>query len=202
MLHIVTPGEKTTMNTLNMNTVNKVICVAPLAPVAAFMLCICLLSTCMVSTCAAQGQQKFRVNVPAHIGVTPPEDVTITHDESDRNQRFPVQLWGVKGNNPAGVAVSFSTTQAFTHTTDDTFKRNARLVLAIGDTSGPATWSLTQAKDTTDHTNGDGVATVAASSNGVGRADFRLKVRFITGAFGTFAAGEYETTITGTVTAH
>ena len=39
-----------------------------------------------------------------------------------------------------------------------------------------------------------------AASNGVGRASFNLNVKFITDGFGSFAAGDYETTVTGTVT--
>ena len=57
-----------------------------------------------------------------------------------------------------------------------TFKRDAKLDLAVNASTGPATWSVTQATDQTDYASSDEVATVAAASNGVGRATFDLTV--------------------------
>jgi len=158
------------------------------------------------STLFAQNTQKFTVNVPPSISVTAPADVAITHDESNNDQAFAAQTWVVKGNTLNGVTVSFSTGTAFTHTTDPSFKRDALLGLALGTTTGPAgtTWTVDTASDQTDYANAtpDEVATVAASSNGVGSADFDLAVTFITDTFGSFAAGAYETTVTGTISSN
>lgn len=163
----------------------------------------CALSLFVANSVFAQsGTQKFKVVVPSNISITAPADVTINHDESDSNQAFPVQLWTVKGNTLAGVNVSFSTNTAFTHTTDNTWKRDAQLALSVASNQGPATWNVTQGSDATDYGNSDEVATVTASSNGVGRADFNLAVTFVTDTFGTFAAGDYETTVTGTVSSN
>jgi hypothetical protein len=153
---------------------------------------------------AQTGSQKFTVNVPSSISITAPADVALTHDESDNNQAFPAQSWGVSGNTQAGVNVSFSTAQAFTHTTDSSYKRDVELSLALGNAIGAATWTVGTASDTTDYANAtpDEVATVAASSDGVGAADFDLSVTFITDTFGSFAAGAYETTVTGTVSSN
>lgn len=159
----------------------------------------CSLSALCIAWCA---DQKFTVQVPANISITSPSNASLTHDESDNNQAFPGQTWLVKGNVQNGVSVSFATNQAFTHETDANFKRDARLNLAAGAKQGPATWTVTKAVDTTDYTNGDGIASVTAASNGVGRSEFNLTVTFITDSFGTFAAGNYETTVTGTVTAN
>lgn len=150
----------------------------------------------------ATATQKFTVVVPANVSITAPADVVINHDETDNNQAFSNQQWTVKGNTLAGVSVSFSTNQAFTHTTDSSFKRDASLSLAEASHLGPASWTISQASDSTDYINSDGVATVAASSNGVGRATFNLGVSFIGGTYGAFAAGNYETVVTGTVTAN
>ena len=147
------------------------------------------------------GSQKFKVIVPTNISITPPADATITHDQSENNQAFPAQQWVVKGNTLTGVTVSFATGSAFVHTTDNTFKRNASLGLAVASNQGPATWNVTKASDATDYANADGVATVQAESNGVGRATFNLNVSFVTDGFGSFAAGNYESTVVGTVTA-
>lgn len=154
------------------------------------------------ASAATTGSQKYRVTVPTNISITAPADVSITHDETDTDQSFPAQQWTVKGNVLAGVSVSFSTGTAFTHTTDPSFKRDAKLDLSVASNSGPGSWSVSQASDQTDYDNSDEVATVQAASDGVGRATFDLAVSFITEEFGTFAAGDYDTTVTGTVTAN
>lgn len=146
--------------------------------------------------------QKFTVTVPSNISITAPVNTALTHDETDNNQAFPSQTWMVKGNVLNGVSVSFATNQAFTHETEPSFKRNAKLDLVKGASLGPATWTVTKATDTTDFAAADGVASVTASSNGVGRSEFNLSVTFITDSYGTFAAGNYSTTVTGTVTAN
>ena len=151
---------------------------------------------------AQSGSQKYTVVVPSSLTITAPADVSLTHDESDNDQAFPAQQWVVKGNSLNGVSVSFATSQAFKHTTEPTYKRDLTLGLAVASSNGPATWNVTQASDTTDYVGSDEVATVAASSNGVGRATFDLSVTFITDSFGTFAAGSYETTVVGTLTAN
>ncbi len=156
-------------------------------------------STAMAQTTATQ---KFKVIVPANISITAPSDVVITHDQTESDQTFPAQQWVVKGNSLAGVAVSFSTNTAFVHKTDSTFKRDAQLGLAVASSTGPATWTVGQAADTTNYVGSDGVATVSASSNGVGKATFDLTMKFVTNGFGSFAAGDYESTVTGTVTAN
>ena len=146
--------------------------------------------------------QKFKVTVPSAIAIIAPANVSIIHDETENNQPFPAQQWIVKGNSLAGVAAAFSTNQAFTHLVDPTSKRNAQLGVSINSSVGAAAWTVTQATDTTDYANNDGVATVGITSNGFGRANVDIAVSFITDGFGSFASGEYETTVTGTVTAN
>ena len=161
-----------------------------------------IVSLSSVASAQTTGSQKYTVTVPTNISITAPVDATITHDESDNDQAFPAQQWTVKGNTLAGVSVTFETDQAFTHTTDNSFKRDAKLDLSINTNSGPATWNISQASDQTDYDNSDEVASVQASSDGVGRATFDLAVSFLTGEYGSFAAGDYETTVTGTVTSN
>ncbi len=160
-----------------------------------------ILSSASTAIAQTSGTQTFKVIVPANISITAPSNVVITHDQTEADQAFPAQQWIVKGNSLAGVNVSFSTNTAFVHKTDSTFKRNAQLGLAVASSVGPATWTVASAADTTDYINSDEVATVAASSNGVGKATFDLTMKFVTDGFGSFAAGDYESTVTGTVTA-
>lgn len=158
---------------------------------------------CVAATAMAQNDsQKFTVVVPSNLSITAPADMSITHDETDADQAFATQQWVVKGNELNGVSVSFATDQAFKHSTEPTYKRDVKLDLSVASSLGPASWTLGQSTDTTDYVGSDEIATVAASSNGVGRATFDLAVTFITDSFGTFAAGSYETTVTGTVTSN
>ena len=145
--------------------------------------------------------QTFRVVVRTNISITATELVEITHDESDADQSFPAQQWVVKGNVNEGVLVTFVAQTPFIHTVDDTFKRDARLSLAVASSVGPATWTVTEPTDETDYGTDVNTASVAATSDGVGRANFDLSVQFITDDFGTFAAGNYESTVVGTVSA-
>jgi hypothetical protein len=155
--------------------------------------------TAMGQTTASQ---KFTVTVPAAISITAPANVNLTHDQSENDQTFPNQAWVVRGNSLAGVTATFSTNQAFRHTVDPTARRNAALALAVNTSVGTAAWTVTQPNDTTDYATNDGVATVQVSSNGFGRATLDLAVSFVTDGFGTFPAGDYETTVTGTVTSN
>ncbi len=157
----------------------------------------------LASSAAAQtATQTYTVTVPPSIQISAPVDATATHDESDNDLAFPAAAWTVSGNAISGVGVSFATATAFVHSTDATFKRDAQLDLAVNTTDGPANWVVSTATDVTDYASNDNVATVTAGSDGVGLATFDLTVTFVTETFGTFAAGDYATTITGTVTAN
>ncbi len=149
----------------------------------------------------AQNSQVLKVIVPASVSIVAPAAATITHNETDAPQAFPAQVWAVKGNSTNGVNVSFATTTPFVHSVDASFKRNAKLDLAVGTTQGPAAWTVGIASDTTNYVINDGIAQVTASSNGVGRANMNLTVSFITEEYGVFAAGDYLTTVTGTIAA-
>lgn len=155
--------------------------------------------TAMGQTTASQ---KFTVTVPSAISITAPANAALTHDQTENDQPFPAQAWIVRGNSLSGVTASFSTTQAFRHTVDTTARRNATLNLGVNTSVGAAAWTVTQATDTTDYATNDGIATVQVSSNGFGLATMNLGVSFVTDGFGTFPAGDYETTVTGTVTSN
>lgn len=167
------------------------------------VLAVCV--TCMmVSNSFGQtsGTQTFNVIVPPSISIVAPTATTITHDETDNNQNFQPQSWAVRGNGLNGVTVTFETASPFVHATDSTFKRDAKLSLAVGTTAGPAAWTVSKAIDTTAYASSDNDASVVATSNGVGRANLNLTVTFITDEFGSFAEGTYSTTVTGTVAAN
>jgi hypothetical protein len=145
----------------------------------------------------------FAVRVPSRLTITAPTgSVLIDHDETDGDQAFSAQQWEVKANSRLGATVSFSTDQAFTHATDSSFQRDAKLDLAIASSAGPASWTLAVASDQTDYASSDEVATVQAGSTRPGKADFDLTVTFLTVEHDTLADGDYSLTVTGTLTAN
>ncbi len=162
-----------------------------------------LLSAGSVSTLFADttDSQKFTANVSVAMSVTAPADAVLTHDETHANQTFTAQPWNVIGNSQNGVSVSFATDGPFVNTADPNFKRDAKLGLSINSQTGPGSFSISQATGQTDYANSVNIATVSAVSDGVSNATLDLSVEFITGTFGSFAAGTYETTVTGTITA-
>lgn len=155
-----------------------------------------------VSWAATTATQNYTVTVPQNISITAPSDVSLTHDMTDANQAFPSQQWVVKGNTQNGVTVSFATTQPFVNASNSNAKRDAGLSLSVGGTAGTGTWTVTKASDTSNYAGGSATATVQAASNGSGRATFNLGVTFITNGIDTVEAGNYVTTVTGTVTAN
>lgn len=153
----------------------------------------------------ATDTEGFTVTVDAVLTVTAPSaSVSITHDQSDLNQAFGAQQWTVQQNATAGASISFSTDQAFTHTTATTFKRDAKLDLALASSDSGSGWAVSTATDQTDYgaATPDGVATVQAASTAPGDAAFDLTVTFVTSDFSTLAAGNYTTTVTGTLTSN
>ncbi len=164
------------------------------------------LFVCLWSAGVASAQQSapqgFQVVVPTSLAIIAPTSQTITHDQSDSNQAFAKQRWTVKGNVLNGVNVSFKTATAFTHMNNSAFKRDAQLALELAGTQGSAVWTINTPVDATNYGSADETAIVNAMSNGAGRANFDLTVTFVTGEFGSFAAGNYALTVVGTVAAN
>ncbi len=147
----------------------------------------------------ATDTETFRVVIVPLFSINAPSPlVTLPHDESNNDQVFPPQNWLVTTNNAAGALVSFETNQAFTHTVDNSYKRDASLGLSIA--SGNA-WAVTLGSAQTNYNAGIENVTVTAESNRAGAASFLLDVRFIEETFTDLAAGDYEMTVTGTLTA-
>ena len=174
-----------------------------LRPVAVTTILAGLLSCTFSSHAAPVGNSLFRVHVPPFMNIVAPvESSTITHDESNSNQRFPRTTWWAIGTSQFGHTVTLSTTQAFTHENDPSHKRDVRLRLTRN--FGTPNWTIDAATDTTDYAAAvpDEIATVQASSTGPALARFRLRVVFITDDFTTLPHGNYETTVVGTITAN
>jgi hypothetical protein len=146
--------------------------------------------------------ETFRVRIQSLFSINAPgPEVVLTHDESNNDQAFPTQTWLVTSNNATGATVTFATDQAFTHTADISYKRDASLGLSIASGTGNA-WTVNVASAQTDYANGDEVVVVSADSNRAGAASFLLDVSFIEETFTDLAAGDYEMTVTGTLSAN
>ena len=151
----------------------------------------------------ASDTELFTVTAPTVLTVTSPAaSVTITHDKTDSDQVFSVQSWTVAQNGAIGASISFATDQAFTNTVTSSFKRDAKLDLALASSDTGSGWALTTSTDTTDYGTADGVATVSAASTAPGDAASNLTVTFITTDFSTMASGDYAMTVTGTITSN
>lgn len=166
-----------------------------------------IVATCLIFSLAGRaaaqvsGQQSFRVQVPVSAAILASSDTEqLVHDETDADQVFSPQSWTIKANAPQGVSVTFSALTPFTHESQP-FQRDVGLGLALGTVSGPAVWSVETADSQSSLAQGVTTASVSASSNGIGRAQLALTVRFVTDTFGTFATGDYNTTVVGTVAA-
>lgn len=168
--------------------------------VLAFVASFLLASSAQAQVSDTQG---FTVNVPSRLTITAPSaSVSELHDGTTADHAFTTQQWAVKANARNGATVVFSTDQAFTHEEHSDIKRDAKLDLSIASASGPANWTLAVASDQTDHAASDEVATVQAGSTRPGQADFDLTVTFVTDDLETLAEGDYDLTITGTLTAN
>jgi hypothetical protein len=151
----------------------------------------------------ASTTEDFTVTVNPVLTITrPAASVTITHSQADANQVFAAQRWTVAQNSAAGASLTFSTNQAFTHTVESTFKRNAKLDLVLFSSDTGSNWAVTTATDQTDYASLDGVATVAATADNPGDAALDLTVTFLETDFSALASGDYTTTVTGTITSN
>ena len=149
--------------------------------------------------------ETFTVTVDPVLTITSPAaSVSIAHSEADTDQAFAAQSWTVAQNASAGASVSFTTSQAFTHATATTFKRDAKLDLAIATSDSGSGWTVPVASDQTDYANAtpDEIATVSATATAPGDAEFNLAVTFIETNFSELASGDYSTTVTGTLTSN
>lgn len=163
-----------------------------------------------VATAQTTDTQRFTVTVPSNLSITAPADQVLTHDTTNNNQVFapgalPANHWAVLCNSSAGATVNLTTNTAFTHTTNNTYKRNARLDLAVSSTDNNgavAIWSVATATDQTNYVAADNNASVQATSAQPGKATLALTVTFITTTYSTLLQGDYQIDVVGTIAAN
>lgn len=125
-----------------------------------------------------------------------------THDTTDSDQPFSEVTWQlVSGADVDGYVTQLSC-GPFVHATAGSFKADSKLVIRILSSSGSANWTVTAANDQTDYGTGDETAVVSAQSSAVGDGEVGLTVTFLDSDFSRLAAGVYNMTVTGTITAN
>ncbi len=162
---------------------------------AGFVIAMSAMTTTHAQT--ASDSTTMVVQVPGLVSINATNNlVEINHSLNNANQWFDWQYWQVTCNNQRGAIVTFETDQAFTHTTEATSKRDARLILVRAGAPG---WRITRTSATTDYQAGDEVAVVSAESNSPGDGEFRMRVAYLEEDFNDTFWGVYELTVTGTI---
>jgi hypothetical protein len=174
-------------------------------PNAISLLFVGLLTASSAAHGQVEGRQSYRVRVGPRVSVTaPPAEVTTAYKDNDPDASFAAQRWTVDTNSRSGATVSFSTTQAFTHTTKPQFKRDVAIQLEIPRTGTAAEWKVVIGKDRTCHAAGatGETATVRATSRRPGQGIFDVTVTFLAEPKEKLESGDYALTLVGTVTAN
>lgn len=162
---------------------------------------------CQSAMAQTTDTQRFTVTVPSSLSIVAPADATLTHDTTNSDQVFlpgaiTANHWQVLCNSNAGATVNLTTNSAFTHTVNSSYKRDARLDLAVSSTDNNgalAIWGVTTASDQTNYVGADNTASVQATSAEPGKATLALTVTFITNTYSTLLQGDYQIDVVGTI---
>ena len=157
---------------------------------------------CRAAEPAVRATQRFIVRVPPKATIIAPQDVELIHDGTDSPLQFPEQNWQVAGTFPSGLTVDFSTAGVFQNRQASDAQRDVVLGLTVGAFRGAGNWAVVIGQDQSQYATGDGTALVRAESSGPGQADLLLDVLFLTGDRRGLLPGDYELTVTATVSAN
>ena len=163
-----------------------------------FMPVILLLSA--VQELYAQDATRYQVRVaPAMQLDALSPNRTATHPMTGSDVMFSSQLWSARTTSGTGATIRFTTDHAFRHVNSSGFKRDARLRLTRISGNSSARWRFDVADDRTDYASGDETAAVQVSCTGPGNATITMNVQFLTGNLATLQGGQYQMTVTGTI---
>ena len=164
---------------------------------------ILLVMTLLLATASeicAQDSTHYKVRVaPAMTLDALSPDRMATHPMTGSDVMFSGQMWSARTTSGTGSTIRFTTNTAFRHINSPSFKRDARLRLTRISGNSSARWRFDVADDRTDHASGDENASVQVSCSGPGSAVITMNVQFLTGNLATLQGGQYQMTVTGTI---
>lgn len=124
---------------------------------------------------------------------------SLVHDLQNAVQPFNAVRWDVQNRSRSGCVVQW-TADAFVHR-DLGAKADCGLQLTIVQQSNRGRWSVLLPQDQTEVANGRDRASVSIAAQRQGVARIALQVLFASDDPSSLVAGQYQTTVTGTITA-
>jgi hypothetical protein len=124
---------------------------------------------------------------------------SLVHDLQNPVQPFNAVRWDVQNRSRSGCVVQW-TADAFVHR-DLGAKADCGLQLTIVQQSNNGRWSVLQPQDQTEVASGRDQASVSIAAERQGVARIALQVLFTNDEPTSLVAGQYETVVTGTITA-
>ena len=162
------------------------------------------LAVCIGPIACGQDSQLYRVNIGNTVVLNALSSTQVqTHPLIPGNLNFFDSNWFVAVNSSAGASVTFEAAP-FTNSTHNSYQRDVQLRLRRLRNIRGAGWAYDDRVDRTRIANGNNRAVVTMSTTRAGGANVSIRVRFFTGSDpqGTLAAGNYLTTVVGTITAN
>lgn len=164
-------------------------------------LIIALLATAHV----ARGQVRvYSVTIPpvASIQALSPAQ-SMTHPMTRSNLSFFDSQWTLTCNTPGGATARFSA-PVFENENDPGFQRDVQLRIQSLSAASGSGWAFTDRTDRSRYQSGNTTAIVSMASTNAGSATVNLRVRFLTenNPVDRLPAGNYSTTVVGTITAN
>ena len=160
----------------------------------------------MLASGNANGQtsQHYQLNIDPNTVLTClSADQFQTHPSVEGNLDFFDSEWYMESNSSAGASVTFSA-GPFINEDNPAYMRDSQMRLRRLRNRGAATWAFEDQVERTRYSNGKMNAVVKMSCTSAGRAFVGMRVRFFTETNPTarLPAGNYVTTVVGTISAN
>ena len=157
-----------------------------------FRMAIVLVALFVCANCSPAEAQRTRVRARGG-------EQSITHTLKSEPQSFAPVRWDVGSGFANGCVVEW-TAAPFTHVSQSTSRADCSIAVSIAQSNRRGRWRVVKATDRTNISSGNQPATVSIASERSGTARVQLSVQFLGTSVTNLAAGDYQTTITGTIT--
>lgn len=160
--------------------------------------------TALLCSCEGSRAQSlannFTLTVPAYMELTALRGPQFqNHPGTSADLTFSNSVWWARTASASGSTVTFTTDHAFQNVANPTQKRDVRLRLPYMYVSPGSGWAFETNVDQSNYALGDDIAAVQVTSTSAGVALIFMQVTFLTGDVSTLTGGEYEVTVTGTI---